>query len=167
MFRVVALAEVSDWNSFRVNQNYSDSFRYLYASQCESFQTIVNLVWWKKVKNQTELIQLISRHQSEWIRTNPKPNFQSRSIRINSSSKIDSDWKFGSDQSRSGLICIEKLVSDSFGFIRIHSDWCLGINWIKSDLFLTVFNQTRFKTFFGLVRNDSHWLGYRYRTESE
>ena len=38
--------------------------------------------------------------------------------------------------------------------LRIHSDW-----------FLTVFLQTRYKTFFGLVRNDSHWLEYRYRNE--
>ena len=36
---VTSLAKVSDWNSFRVNQNYSDSFRYLYLSQCESFRT--------------------------------------------------------------------------------------------------------------------------------
>ena len=33
-----ALAKVSDRNSFRANQNYSDSFRYVYPSQCELFQ---------------------------------------------------------------------------------------------------------------------------------
>ena len=33
------LAKVSGRNSFRANQNYSDSFRHLYPSQCESFQT--------------------------------------------------------------------------------------------------------------------------------
>ena len=32
-----ALAKVSDLNSFRINQNYSDSFRYLYLSQYGSF----------------------------------------------------------------------------------------------------------------------------------
>ena len=37
--RMGALAKVSDRNSFRANQNYSDSFRYLYPSQCESFRT--------------------------------------------------------------------------------------------------------------------------------
>ena len=63
--------------------------------------------------------------------------------------QIDLDWKLG------------------FGLVRIHSDWCLGINWIKSNWFLTVFHQTRYKTFFRLVRNDSHWLGYRYWNESE
>ena len=30
----VSLAKVSDRNSFRANQNYSDSFRYLYPRQC-------------------------------------------------------------------------------------------------------------------------------------
>ena len=50
-----------------------------------------------------------------------------------------------------------------FGLVRIHSDWCLGIN--RSDWFLTIFYQTRYKTFFGLVRNDSNCLRYRYRNE--
>ena len=35
--------------------------------------------------------------------------------------RIHSDWKFGLDQSEFGLIRIENLVSDSFGFIRIVS----------------------------------------------
>ena len=54
------------------------------------------------------------------IRMNPKPSFQSESIRAR----------------------------------------------IRLDGFLTVFHQ-RYKTFFGLVRDDSHWLGYRYRDELE
>ena len=67
------LAKVSDRNLFRANQNNSDSFRYLYPSQCESF------------------------------RTNPKPSFQSESIR----GWNDSDWfrlktwfRIGSDSFR-------------------------------------------------------------------
>ena len=60
---------------------------------------------------------------------------------------IDLDWKL------------------DFELFRIHLDWYLGINRIKSDWFLTVFHHTRYKTFSGLVRNDSHWLGYRYRNE--
>ena len=84
-------AKVSDSNSFRVNQNYFDSFRHLYPSQSESFRTNPNNVLyhvsWKTVKNKSDLIWFIPRHQSEWIRTNPssdssKPNFQSESIRI-------------------------------------------------------------------------------------
>ena len=98
-----------------------------------------------------------------------------RSIRA----QIDSDWKLGF-----GFIRID--VSELIGLSRIDcwpllikrdtksfsdsSDWCLGINRIKSDWFLTVFNQTRYKTFFGLVRigsdthiginrNSSDWLG--------
>ena len=45
-----ALSKVSDWNSFRVNQNYSDSFRYLYPSQCESFRSWIHSDWfWLKI----------------------------------------------------------------------------------------------------------------------
>ena len=98
---MVALVKVSDWNSFRVNQNYSDSSRYLYPSQCESFRinpkSILYLVWWKTVKNQSDLILLIPRPQSEWIQTNPKPSFQSRSTRINPIS----DWSKPNFQSES------------------------------------------------------------------
>ena len=50
--------------------------------------------------------------------------------------------------------------------VRIHSDWCLGFNQIRSNWFLAVFHQTRYKTFFGLARNDwivrkqiPEWLG--------
>ena len=132
------LAKVSDWNSFRINQNYFNSFRYLYPSQCE-----LGLI-------QTEFS----------IRINPN---ESKVGMI----RIDSDWKFGLDQYETGLIRINLDCKLGFGLVRIHWDWCLGINRIRSDWFLTVFHQTRYKTFFGLVRNDSHWLGYRYRNESE
>ena len=58
---VSSLAKVSDRNSFRANQNYSNSFRYLYQSQCESFWTnpknVLYLVWWKTVKNRSDLIR--------------------------------------------------------------------------------------------------------------
>ena len=150
------LAKVSDWNSFRVNQNYFDSFRYLYPSQCESFQTnpknVLYLVWWKTVKNQSDLIRLNS-ETSIWM--NPNQSETRFSIQINPNEskvgiiRINSDWKIGLDQSDLGLI-------------RIHSDWCLRINRIMLDCFLTVFHQTRYKTFFGLVRNDSHWLGMNF-----
>ena len=102
-----SLAKVSDWNSFWVNQNYADSFRYLYPSQCESFRTnpknVLYLVWWKTVKNQSDLIRLIPKHQSEWIRTNPKPSFQSRSIR-SIRPRIDSNQIFNQNQSKVGMI---------------------------------------------------------------
>ena len=106
------------------------------------------------------------RQQSEWIRTNPKPSFQTESIRMNSRS----EWF--------GLILIENSVwinpsldwpdwKLGFELVRIHSNCCLGLNRIRSDRFFTIFHQMSYKTFFGLVRNDSHWLGYRYRNESE
>ena len=118
------------------------------------------------MKNGQKSIQLNPINSETSIRINPKLSFQSRSTRINPNHsdlgfiRIDSDWKFGLDQSKLRMIWIENLVSD-------WSDWCLGINRIKSDWFLTVFHQTRYKTFFGSVWNDSHWLGYRYRNGSE
>ena len=115
------------------------------------------------VKNQSDLIRFDPRQLSKWIRTNSKPIFQSESIWARNDSdefwlkirfgsiraRIDSDWKLG------------------FGLVRIHSDSCLGLNRIKWDRFFTIFHQTNYKTFFGLVTNDSHWLGYRYRNEPE
>ena len=80
---IPTLAKVSDSNSFRVNQNYSDSFRFLYPSQHESFRTnlknVLYLLWWKTVKSRSDLVRFNPRQQSEWIRTNPKPRFQSKS----------------------------------------------------------------------------------------
>ena len=134
------LAKVSNWNSFRVNQNYSDLFRYLDPSQWESFRTnsknVLYLVWWKTIKNQSDLIRFNPRHQSEWNRTNKnqfellRPQIHSDWFRLkirfgSIRDWIDLDWKFG------------------FGLVRIHSDWCLGINRIKPDWLLTVFHQTR------------------------
>ena len=120
----------------------------------------------KTAKNQSELIWLIPRHQSEWTRTNPKSSFQSRSIRINPNHPTLDSFR---------LILIGNSVwidpSSDWCVLKtwfwIGSDSCFGINWIKSDWFLTVFHQTSYKTVFGLVRNDSHWLGYRYQNESE
>ena len=91
-FLFATLAKVSDRNSFRANQNYSDSSRYLYPGQYESFRTnpktFFYLVWWKTVKNLSDLIRFNPRQQSEWIRTNPKPCFQSEYFRP----RIHSNW---------------------------------------------------------------------------
>ena len=68
-FWLGSLAKVSDWNSFRVNQNYSDSFRYLYPSLCESFQTNPKKRFmFRLMKNGQKSIRLIPRHRFEWIR---------------------------------------------------------------------------------------------------
>ena len=107
-----ALGKVSDWNSFRVNQNYSHSFRYLYPSQCVSLRTspknVLYLIWWKTDKNQSDLIRLIPWHQSEWIRTNSKPNSQSRPTRA----RFDPNRIF--NQNQSGLETWFRMASDSF-----------------------------------------------------
>ena len=90
---------------------------------------------------------------SDWS----KPNFQSKSIQMNPRSEwfgLIFYWKFGLDQSE-------------IGFIRIGADCCLGLNRTRSDRFFIVFHETSYKTFFGLIRDDSHCLGYRYRNKSE
>ena len=62
---------------------------------------------------------------------------------------IDSDWKLG------------------FELVQIHSDSCPGLNRIRLDRFFKIFHQMSYETFFGFLRNDSHWLGCRYRNELE
>ena len=145
--------KVSHWNSFRVNQNYSVSFRYFYSSQCESFRTnpknVLYLVWWKTVKNQSALIQLIPRHQSEWIRTNLKPNFQSRTIQIN----LSSDWSKPNLQSESIRM---NPRSEWFGLIMFeNSVWSNP----SLDLFVLIWIDNLVWDWFGLVHFDvSEWI---------
>ena len=136
----------------------SEQFRFIPISVSESMRII---------PNQSDLIRLIPKHQSEWTRTNPNPSFQSRSIRAqidpnrishqNQSESFRPWIRFGSIQARidsnwSGL----KL---GFGLVRVHSDWCFGINRIKSDCFLTAFIMKRdtkcFSDWFGMIRIDS------------
>ena len=122
------------------------------------------------IKNQSDLIRLILRHQSEWIRTNPKPSFQSRLIWINPSL----DWSKPNFQSKSIEMNPRSdwfWLKIRFGSIRdqIDSDRSRLKTWfrIHSDWFLTDFHETRYETFFRLVQNNSHWLGYRFWNESE
>ena len=50
------------------------------VNQSEPIRKTFCIVWWKTVKNRSDLIRFNPRHQSEWTRTNPKPSFQSRSM---------------------------------------------------------------------------------------
>ena len=99
--RITTLAKVSDLNLFRVNQNYSDSFRHLYPSQCESFQTnpkqVLHLPWHKyRIGIHSEPIRTIPR--SEWFGLILIENL----VWINPSSNLfglKSWFRFGSDSS--------------------------------------------------------------------
>ena len=162
-----SLAKVADRNSFWANQNYSDSFQYLYPTQCESFRTnpknVLYLVWWKPVKNRSDLIRFNPRKQCEWIRTNPKPSFQSESIR----GRKDSNWfwlkiRFGSIRARIDL--------DWFGLIRIVASDYIGLDWIEFLPFFIKRATKRLSDWFwmirigsdtdiGMNRNSSDWLG--------
>ena len=52
--RIKTLVKVSNWNSFRANQSYSEPFRNLFPNHSESFWTnpksVVYLVWWETAK---------------------------------------------------------------------------------------------------------------------
>ena len=52
--QMVALAKILDWNSFRANQDHSESYRHLYPSQWKSIPTnpkkVFNLISWKSLE---------------------------------------------------------------------------------------------------------------------
>ena len=95
------------------------------------------------MKKGQKSIRLNPIHSEIWKRTNPNQSGTKFSIQVNPK-QSEPDWKL------------------HFRFLRIGSLSHLGMNRIKPDWFLTVFHQTRYKTFFGLVRNDSHWLGMNF-----
>ena len=68
-------------------------------------------IWYK---NRSDLIRFNSRQLSAWIRTNLKPSFQSRLIRIN----LSSDWSKPNFQSESIRI---NPRSEWFGYILIEN----------------------------------------------
>ena len=155
--KTVTLAKVSNWNLFWVNQNYSDSLRYLYSNQSETkFSIHINAI-------------------SDWS----KPNFQSESIRIiptmdsfgliliENSVWINprSDWF--------GLIWIENLVSNWFGFIRIDVSELIRLSRIDFWPFFIKQDRKSFSDWFemirigsdtdiGINRNSSDWLGMNF-----
>ena len=96
------------FNGFTIKIDYSVIFTFIF----------VIIVWWKMVKNRSDLIRFNPRQLSEWIRIIPT-------------------WD------SFGLKAWFRIGSDSFGLLP------------------------RIKFFiFGLVRNYSHWLRYRYRNSS-
>ena len=107
------LAKVSDWNWFR--------FRYLYPSQCESFRTnpknVLYLVWWKTVKNQSDLIRLIPRHESEPIRNQVFNPHQSELESIQTEFPI----RINRNDSKVGMIRIDSYWSVLKTWFRISS----------------------------------------------
>ena len=95
----------------------------------------VSNIKWKFSVNAYPLksIRFNQRQQSEWIRANSKPSFQSKSIRMNPRS----EW-FGLKT-----------------WFRIHSDCCLWLNRIRSDPILPFFIKRvtkRFSDWFGMIR---------------
>ena len=88
---------------------------------------------------------------------------------------IDSDRKFGLDQSELRFTRIDLDWKLGFGLIRIHSDWCLGIGLSRIDFwpFFIKRDIKRFSDWFGIIRigsdtdigmnrNSSYWLGMNF-----
>ena len=133
---------------------------------------ILYLVWWKTAKNQSDLIRLIPRHQSD-----ESEPIRNQVFNPNQSDfgfiRIDSDWKFGLHQSEIGLIWIENLVSDWFRFILIDVSELIGLIWIDFWPFYLKRDTKRFSDWFasawiqilewiGIVLIDSEWISIRY-----
>ena len=85
------------------------------------------LVWWKMVKNRSDLIRFNPRQLSEWIQTNPN----------------HSDLQ---------LIWIENLVSDWFGFIRIDVSELIRLSRIDFWPFFIKRETKSFSDWFGIIR---------------
>ena len=74
-------------------------------------------------------------------------SFHEKWSKINST-KSKSFWGINWNYSDLEFIRIENLV-------RIYSDWRLWLNRVRSDWFLPVFHETRYKKFIGLIQNSS------------
>ena len=151
------LRESLRWMKFIPGQ--SKLFRFIPISVSEPMRIIPNqsekLFVSHLIKNVQKSILLNPINSETSIRMNPKQSETKFSISINPT-QSDFSIKINLNHFNLGFIRIDLDWKLGFGLVRIYSDWCHGINRIKSDQFLTVFYQTWNKTFFGLVRNDSH-----------
>ena len=128
----------------------SELFRFIPISVSEPMRIILN-------QSEKRFVSGLIKNGQKTIRLNP---FNSKtSIRMNpNQSETKLSIQINANQSKVGVIRTN-LSSDWFGlktWFGIGSDWCVGINRIKSDWFLTVFFQ-----------NDSDWLGYKFRNKSK
>ena len=116
------------------------------------------------------------------IRMNPNQSGTKFSIQVNPNQyahgmiQTEFSIRINSNYYDLGLIRIDQEWKLGFGLVRIHLNWCLRINRIKSDWFLTVFHQTRSKrfsdwfgmihigsdTYIGIFLIDSEWISIRY-----
>ena len=132
-----SLATVSDRNSFRANQNYSDICIRANASQSEPIR---KTFWISFVENAWKLIRLNPRFLSAWIQV----NFQSEWIRIN----LDMDL----------FLIRMNQCSDWFAFkrienlLRIHSDRSLGFSRINFQVFFDKRDSKLFSDWLWLIR---------------
>ena len=95
-------------------------------------KNVLYLVWWKTVKNQSDIIRLIPRHRSEWIWARIDSDWSG----LKTWFRIHSDWCLGINRIDFWPFSIKrdtKRFSDWFGMIRIGSDTDIGMNRNSSD----------------------------------
>ena len=131
-----ALANISDWNSFRTNTKFFESFRNLYPDQKISFlSNSKNFLKTELIRGplkinpiesgQSELIRINRNLQSAWIRSIRWNRIFLESIGLIRIDRTHLDCKFA-------LILINSDWLDSVGLIfngpRIDSDWKISSN---------------------------------------
>ena len=128
------------------------------------------------IPNQSKkrFVSCLMKNGQKSIRLNPINSVTS--IRMNSNHfelgfiQIDSDWKFGLDQSQLGLIRIDLDWKLGFGLVRIHVLELIGLDRIDFWPFFIKRDTKRFSDWFGIIRigsdtdvgmnrNSSDWLG--------
>ena len=160
---------MSPWRKYRIGI-HSEPIRTIPISVSEPMRIIANQCEKRfasrLMKNGQKSIRLNSTNSETSIRMNSNQSETKISTQINPISDLSKpDFQSESIRNNSRLEWFGLKIW--FRIDLIHSTCFFGLNRIRSDRFFTIFHQTRYKTFSGLVWNDSHWLGYRYRNESE
>ena len=103
--------------------------------------------WFGMIRIGSDMDIGMNRNSSDWLGMNSYPT------------RTNSDWEFSLDQSELGLISVENLASNWFGFIQIVvSDW-FGLGRIDFLPFFMKQVTKRFSDVFGMNRNSSDCLG--------
>ena len=138
------------WKSIPLFQIYIDLYSFLSLVICTP---LIKVVDWNSIRVNQSYSEPIRKmfcisFGEKWLkinptwpvsfRLNPMHQFEWILIKFSIRTRIDSNRMFNSTHPGPGL------------------------NWIKSDWILIVFHQTRYKTFFWLVRNDPECFGNKF-----
>ena len=143
----------------KFNPSQSELFQFIQISVSEPMRNIPNQsekrFVSRLIKNGQKSIRLNPFNSETPIWMNPNQSETKFSIQLNPNQSVlrliqtEFSIRINPNEYKVEMIRIGLDWKLGFGLVRIHSDWCLGINRIKSDWFLTVFYQARYNTFFG------------------